>query len=42
MAVRIYSALPKTLKEISEDINKLNNLKEFLYYNCFYTLDDFL
>jgi hypothetical protein len=34
MAVRIYNALPNTLKEISKDIkNFKHNLKEFLYYS---------
>jgi hypothetical protein len=42
MAVRIYNALPNTLKEISKDIKKFKyNLKEFLYFNSFYTLDKF-
>jgi hypothetical protein len=42
MAVRIYNALPNTLKVISEDIKKFKNkLKEFLYFNSFYTLEEF-
>jgi hypothetical protein len=43
MAVRIYNALPNTLKVISEDTQKFkNNLREFLYFNSFYILDEFL
>jgi hypothetical protein len=42
MAVRIYNALPNTLKEISKDIELFkHNLKEYLYFNSFYTLDEF-
>jgi hypothetical protein len=42
MAARIYNALPKELKLISNDINKFKtNLKKFLYRNSYYTLDEF-
>jgi hypothetical protein len=42
MVGRIYNALPNTLKEISKDIEEFkHNLKEFLYFNSFYTLDEF-
>ena len=42
MAVRIYNALPNKIKVTSNDINKFkNNLKEFLYLNSFYTLDEY-
>jgi soluble lytic murein transglycosylase-like protein len=42
MAVRTYNALPNKLKEMSNYINKFKNkLKEFLYSNTFYTLDEF-
>jgi hypothetical protein len=42
MAGRIYNALPDTLKEISKNIEQFkHNLKEFLYFNSFYTLDEF-
>lgn len=42
MVVRIYNALPNSLKLISKDIKKFKDkLKEFLYFNSFYTLDEF-
>lgn len=42
MAVRIYNALPNSLKQISKDMKKFKEkLKEFLYFNSFYTLDEF-
>jgi hypothetical protein len=42
MAARIYNSLPHTLKEISKDVKKFkHSLKEFLYFNSFYTLDEF-
>jgi ribosome-associated translation inhibitor RaiA len=42
MAVRIYNALPNTLKEISNDIKRFKHkLKEFLFLNAFYSLDEF-
>jgi hypothetical protein len=42
MAVKIYTALPNTLKEISKDTIKFNvNLKKFLNFGTFYTLDEF-
>jgi hypothetical protein len=43
MAVNIYNTLPVSLQEISKDIKSFkNNLREFLYHNSFYTLDEFL
>jgi hypothetical protein len=42
MAVRIFNALPISLKAISKDINKFKDiLKQFLHLNMFYTLDEF-
>jgi hypothetical protein len=42
MAVKIYSSLPNSLKEISKDIKRFkDNLREFLNHNSFYTLDEF-
>jgi hypothetical protein len=42
MAVKIYNALPNSLKLISEDIKTFkDNLREFLYFNSFCTLDEF-
>jgi hypothetical protein len=43
MAVKIYSTLPISLKEISKDIKSfIDNLRKFLYHNSFYTMDEFL
>jgi hypothetical protein len=42
MAIKIYNALPNSLKEISKDIIRFkDNLREFLHHNSFYTLDEF-
>jgi hypothetical protein len=42
MAVKIYNALPNTLKEISKDTVKFKvNLKTFLHFGTFYKLDEF-
>jgi hypothetical protein len=42
VAVRIYSGLPNKLKAISNDPKMFKiSLKEFLYLNSFYTLDEF-
>jgi hypothetical protein len=41
MAVKIYSALPNTLKEISKDTIKFKiKLKKFLHFGAFYTLNE--
>jgi hypothetical protein len=41
--VKVFNALPFKLKEISDHLKKFKSeLKEFLYLNCFYTLDEFL
>jgi hypothetical protein len=43
MAVRVFNALPNTLKDNFNDIRKFkDNLKKFLYIRSFYTLDEFL
>jgi hypothetical protein len=42
MAVRVFNALPNTLKDNFNDIKKFKvNLKKFLYIRSFYTLDEF-
>jgi hypothetical protein len=42
MAVKVYNALPNTLKETSKDTIKFkDNLKKFLHFGTFYTLDEF-
>jgi hypothetical protein len=41
MAVRVFNALPNTLKDNFNDIKK-DNLKKFLHIGSFYTLDEFL
>jgi hypothetical protein len=42
MAVRVFNALPNTLKDNFNDIKKLkDNLKKFLHISSFYTLDEF-
>lgn len=43
MGVKIYNGLPYNLKVISNDTNKFKvSLKEFLYLNSFYTLEEFV
>jgi hypothetical protein len=43
MAVRIYNGLPNKLKEISDNSKKFKvKLKEFLYRNSYYTLEEFI
>jgi hypothetical protein len=43
MAVRIYNGLPNKLKVIFNNTKKFKvNLKEFLYRNSYYTLDECL
>jgi hypothetical protein len=40
--VNIYNRLPKNLKEITNNPNKFRvSMKEFLFSNVFYTLDEF-
>ena len=42
MAARIYNGLPNTLKVISNNTNKFKaSLKEFLFVNSFYTLEEY-
>jgi hypothetical protein len=42
MAVRVFNALPNSLKDNFNDIKKFKvNLKKFLYIRYFYTLDEF-
>jgi hypothetical protein len=42
MALRVFNALPNTLKDNFNDIKKFkDNLKKFLYIRSFYTLDEF-
>jgi hypothetical protein len=42
MAVRVFNALPNTLKDNFNDIKKFKeNLKKFLHISSFYTLDEF-
>jgi hypothetical protein len=41
MTVRVFNALPNTLKDNSNDIIKFkDNLKKFLHISSFYTLDE--
>jgi hypothetical protein len=40
--VKVYSAVPYKLKEISDNLKRFKSeLKEFLYLHSFYTLDEF-
>jgi hypothetical protein len=42
MAIKVFNGLSDTLKIISSDSKKFKaNLKEFLYMNSFYTVEDF-
>lgn len=42
MAARIYNGLPNTIKIISNNANKFKaSLKEFLFVNSFYTLEEY-
>jgi hypothetical protein len=43
MAVRMYNALPNEIKTTFNNINNFKqNIKDFLYTNSFYTLNEFL
>jgi hypothetical protein len=43
MVIKVFSGLPDTLKINSSDPKKFKaNLKEFLYMNSFYTVEEFL
>jgi hypothetical protein len=46
MAVRVYTALPNEIKTTFRNINKFKqktvHLKDFLYTNSFYTMNEFL
>jgi hypothetical protein len=42
MAIKVFSGLPDTLKTNSSDPKKFKaNLKDFLYMNFFYTMEEF-